>query len=203
MEPYTLTGQGFVLDPLTPRDIDRVRDCCQDPEIQRWTTVPSPYSRADAVQFITVTAPQNWQTDHERAWAIREITTHGTVLVGTTGLRPDGDGSAEIGYWLAADARGRGLGTAAVRLAVRHALDPGPGGMGQRRVLVRIIVGNRASRALAVRAGFAIEGTIRSEIIQRGQPVDCWVGTVIAGDPAMTAGTWNDTPLQAEVVRPV
>jgi RimJ/RimL family protein N-acetyltransferase len=196
MEPYTLTGRGFVLDPPGPRDIDRIRDCCQDLNIQRWTAVPVPYGRADAERFVNIVVPHGWETDSERAWAIREITPHGMVLVGMVGLKLDGQGSSEVGYWLAADCRGRGLATAATRLATRHALDPGA--MAQRRVVIKVIVGNWASRAVAVRCGFSIGGTIRSEVLHRGHPVDCWVGTMIPGDSAIQTESWNDIPLREE-----
>jgi RimJ/RimL family protein N-acetyltransferase len=64
---------------------------------------------------------------------------------------------AEIGYWLRADARGRGVTTAAVRLIVAWALAAGAA-----RVQLRAAVGNDASRRVAEKAGFQLDGVLRS-----------------------------------------
>jgi RimJ/RimL family protein N-acetyltransferase len=96
-------------------------------------------------------------------------------------LRPDGTGSAEIGYLLAPDCRGRGYATTAVRTVLRHALHPD--GMGLRRVVWRAVPGNWASRRVAERSGIRVEGTIRGEMLQRGEARDAWLGTIVAGDP--------------------
>jgi RimJ/RimL family protein N-acetyltransferase len=188
-------ADGLVLDTLRPSDVERIREYCQDPEVQRWTTIPVPYGRADASDFVTTMAPAGWAAGSELTWAIRDRTGAGALrLAGTVGLRLDGAGSAEVGFLLAPDCRGRGLATVATRAACRHALDPA--GLGQRRVVWKAAVGNWASRAVAVRAGFCLEGTIRSEIVVRDRPLDAWVGTLIAGDPAIVTETWADVPLQ-------
>ncbi|WP_162252590.1 GNAT family N-acetyltransferase, partial [Streptomyces griseoruber] len=43
MEPVTLTTDRLVLRPLGPQDTDAVHAAAQDPDIRRWTTIPSPY----------------------------------------------------------------------------------------------------------------------------------------------------------------
>ena len=53
MEPFTIDAPGLVLSTPTAQDIDKVFLFCQDPQIQRWTTVPSPYTYADAETFCT------------------------------------------------------------------------------------------------------------------------------------------------------
>jgi RimJ/RimL family protein N-acetyltransferase len=195
VEPYPIPADGLVLDELQVSDVERVRAYCQDPDVRMWTTVPSPYGRADAHDFITGKQAQGWADGSELTWAIREFVSASRLrLAGTVGLRLDGDGSGEIGYLLAPDSRGRGLATAATRAVVRHALDAR--GLRLRRVVWKAVVGNWASRHVAVRAGFAIEGTIRSEIVLHGRARDAWVGTIIVGDPAIEDGTWADVPVQ-------
>ena len=54
MELPTLRDGEFVLRPKRPDDADALTAACQDPEISRWTLVPSPYTRADANRFIAV-----------------------------------------------------------------------------------------------------------------------------------------------------
>ncbi|MDR1294372.1 MAG: GNAT family N-acetyltransferase [Bifidobacteriaceae bacterium] len=195
MEPYPLVADGLVLDQLTPGDVERVRAYCQDPDIRMWIPLPAPYGRADAHEFITGTQLQGWQTGTTRTWAIREPISAATLrLAGTVDIKLDGTGSGEIGFALAPDSRGRGIATVAVRAVLRHAL--APSGIGLRRVVWKAVVGNWASRHVAVRAGFTIEGTIRSEVIHHGRPRDAWVGTVVVGDPAIESGTWADVPVQ-------
>ena len=41
-----LADDVVVLRPFSLADVDRVTEACQDPDIQRFTTVPSPYRRA-------------------------------------------------------------------------------------------------------------------------------------------------------------
>ena len=43
MEPVTLTTARLLLRTVGPQDTDAVHAAAQDPDIQRWTTVPSPY----------------------------------------------------------------------------------------------------------------------------------------------------------------
>ena len=50
------------------------------------------------------------------------------------------------------------------------------------RVEWRAEVGNAGSRAVAQRAGFTIEGTLRSAIDNKGVRRDCWVGSLLPSD---------------------
>ena len=43
----------IALRPITEDDIPAVVAACQDPEIPRWTRVPSPYAEADARGFLS------------------------------------------------------------------------------------------------------------------------------------------------------
>ena len=70
------------------------------------------------------------------------------LVVGDCGTKP-GTPETEIGYGLAAPYRGRGLGTAAVRLLL-DLLPPGP-------VVAETHVSNTASRRLLERLGFAVD----------------------------------------------
>ncbi|MGH3450260.1 MAG: GNAT family N-acetyltransferase, partial [Haloechinothrix sp.] len=54
MEPVELSDGDLLLRPWQPQDAEAVYRACRDPEIQRWTTVPSPYLREHAEHFVTV-----------------------------------------------------------------------------------------------------------------------------------------------------
>ena len=65
--------------------------------------------------------------------------------------------SAGIGYWLAQEAEGHGLMTAAVTALLRHGFRT----LKLNRIEIRAGVRNRRSRAIPVRLGFRHEGTLR------------------------------------------
>lgn len=73
--------------------------------------------------------------------------------VGEVGLvNFDETGRAEVGFWLAPEARGRGVATTAVRLLTRWALSED--GLGCRQVWARVRPGNAQAEAVLGHAGF-------------------------------------------------
>jgi RimJ/RimL family protein N-acetyltransferase len=74
----------------------------------------------------------------------------------------------ELGYWLAAHARGRGVASAAVSLALDWAFD----GLGLLRVELATTVENLSSQAVARRHGFTQEALQRARDVERGKRVD-------------------------------
>ena len=141
------------------RDIDAITAACQDPDIPRFTRIKSPYTRADGAQFVRA-APQLWRDGrHALPLAICDVGTD--AILGSTGLhlreQPE---IAEIGYWVAREARRRGLATRAVRLVSRWAIDE----LGIQRLELMTRTDNVASQGVAERAGFTREGLLRSYI---------------------------------------
>ena len=171
-------GARLVLDQPTDDDVDAITDHCQDPAVQAWTVVPAPYERQHAVDFVAA-VENGWGSGAELTWAIRLD----GALVGMIGLRTQPVRSAEIGYWLASEARGRGVMHRAVVAVVDHAFDPD--GLGLDRLEWRAFHGNEASRRVAERAGFRVEGLVRGEGLQRGVRRDSWVGTLLRTDPRL------------------
>jgi RimJ/RimL family protein N-acetyltransferase len=195
MRPETLTDGSVWLDLPTAADIDVVTELCRDPVIGEWTSMPVPYQRSDAVEFIEEMIPSGWAL-RSPTWAVR--TSPGGELVGMIGLVDSGDLCAEIGFWLAPTQRGRGLMPAAVRLVCDYAFrhdDPGPAGpvgMGLLRVEWRAFVGNHASATVVRRAGFRFEGTIRAGAMQRGTLRDCWIAGRLHDDLPGPVDDWPE-----------
>ncbi len=100
---------------IVPGDIPAIVAACADPEIPRWTRVPSPYTREDAERFLAIAATEA-AAGEGLALAICDVADD--RLIGTIGLMEVDRrrGYAEIGYWAAAAARGRGATTRAVVL---------------------------------------------------------------------------------------
>nr|WP_145908356.1 GNAT family N-acetyltransferase [Kitasatospora viridis] len=180
MTPVTLETDRLVLRPPALDDLDAVTAACQDPEIQRWTVVPTPYRREDAEFFVNVVGTKGWASGSP-TWCVFEKATG--ELVGTQGLTHRGPGRAEIGYWATASARGRGLTLEATRAVCRWGLTE----RGLRRIDWTAYVGNEPSKALALRAGFTIEGVLRSWGEQRGRFHDVWMGSLLADEADRSA----------------
>ncbi|WP_245985243.1 GNAT family N-acetyltransferase [Streptomyces tateyamensis] len=178
LNPAVLETDRLLLRPPGPADVAPIFEICQDPEIQRWTVVPSPYRQADAEFFVHTLAADGWRTGRYPSWCVIEKATG--ALVGTQSLAHRGPGSAEVGYWAAPAARGKGFTIEALRAVCRW----GVAERGLRRLEWTAYVGNEPSRALARRAGFTMEGTLRSYAAQRGQWRDVWMGSLLAEEVA-------------------
>jgi RimJ/RimL family protein N-acetyltransferase len=152
----TLSDGEIAVRPLAPDDIPDIIAACTDPEIPRWTRVPSPYTREDAERFIAIAATEA----AAGAGAALAIAGTGGRLIGTVGLMEvDRERRyGELGYWIAAPARGRGAAARAVALLRDWA--HAELGLGEIEILAHR--DNRASQRVAERAGFADTGEIRS-----------------------------------------
>jgi RimJ/RimL family protein N-acetyltransferase len=152
-----LRDDRVVLRLPDERDVDAVVDACQDPDIPRFTRVPSPYRRQDAVEWVARTA-EHRQDGTAAGFVIAD--PDDDSLLGAISLMRLDDARAvgEVGYWVARDARRRGIATRAVRLIARWGvLD-----LGLARVELMTRVDNLASQGVAERAGFTREGLLRS-----------------------------------------
>ncbi|WP_413450201.1 GNAT family N-acetyltransferase [Georgenia phoenicis] len=182
MEPFPLHDGDLTLTVPTAADVDRITEVCQDPEVQRWTVVPSPYRREDAEWFVSTMVEAGWERGDNHTWALR----HGGRLVGMVGISRAA-GSGEIGYWLAPEARGLGL----MHRAVGLVLDTAFGRLGLERVEWRADVGNWPSWRVAWRHGFRREGQVRGMGVHGDRRVDQWVGTLLREDPREPAHPWD------------
>ena len=148
-----LITEKFTLRPLREADLDELVQICTDPETVRWTTVPLNYTRDDAQTFLTFTQ-RAAAAGRELTWAIDDS----GVLAGAISLRlPEGSANApgtyaDLGFYTAAQIRGRGIMTDAVRTVLGFGFDPL--GLGLDTIGWAALVGNAASERVAVKAGF-------------------------------------------------
>ena len=148
-----LITEKFTLRPLREADLDELVQICTDPETVRWTTIPLNYTRDDAQTFLTFTQ-RAAAAGRELTWAIDDS----GVLAGAISLRlPEGSANApgtyaDLGFYTAAQMRGRGIMTDAVRTVLGFGFDPL--GLGLDTIGWAALVGNAASERVAVKAGF-------------------------------------------------
>ena len=151
MSEISLTDRVVSLRPWRPEDAEEIVECLDgDPEISRWLDqVPQPYTVVDARAYLGGVG--------EQAFAITDSET-GRVL-GSIGVRWNESGDVgEIGYWIRADARGGGLMTRALVVISRWALARD----GVERLQLPADIENVSSRRVAEKAGFVLEGVLRS-----------------------------------------
>jgi RimJ/RimL family protein N-acetyltransferase len=189
MDPFEIAVDGLLLRPWRAGDAEAVFRACQDPDIQRWTTVPRPYEFRHAVGFVTDYTDQAWSKGTGAPMGVFDATSG--HLLGSMGLKLDPPvGEAEIGYWTVPAARGRGVATRAGRALAQWALD----GLGVRRLVWRAVVGNHASRLAALRIGVQMEGVQRERLARPGGGfTDGWVGSLLAGDVLTSTPAWLAT----------
>ena len=143
---HELRGGGIVLRAFRADDVPALTAACQDPEIPRWTPVPSPYIEDDARAFIE---------KFPGARAIADASTD--ELLGSIGWRLVDQDNVQIGYWVKREARGRGVATRALRLLSHWALEE----LATGRVQLLAEPENPSSQRVAEKAGFRREGVLR------------------------------------------
>lgn len=187
MEPETLSTDRLLLRTVDTRDAPAAYAACQDPDIQRWTQVPSPYLPEHAESFLGEHVPSGWRHDTAfgfGAFALADAGPGSTSLIAMLEVTRRPMGTGEIGFWAAREHRGRGYVTEAVLALSRWAFTRA----GIDRMEWRAEVGNTASRAVAERAGFTMEGVLRSAMVHRGVRRDCWVGSLLPSDLGLAPG---------------
>ena len=176
MEPVILRTTRLELSRPVEADVDAIFEACQDADIQRYTTVPSPYTRQHAEAFVEKAAA-DWATGAHLTWAMRR----GDELAGVIGLyRLDGKGTAELGYWVARPARGEGLLAEAARAVVDWGF--AAEGLDLDRIEWRAVVGNTASARVGRALGFRYEGLTRRGLVGPHGRDDGWIAALLRDD---------------------
>lgn len=204
---------ALVLSVPTGDDLDCITEICQDADIQQWTFVPRNYQRSDAEFFVEQVVAKGWSEGRELTWAIREAdagaSAHLVGMLGITLSGPEGARTGEVGYWLAAAARGRGTMTRAVAALIDMAFDPnGPLSLSALRWRCDIhetshgSVPNWASWKVAWSLGFQREGRVRRFLPNDGRLHDGWIATLLPDDPREPRAPW-DGPVDSDGVLPL
>jgi RimJ/RimL family protein N-acetyltransferase len=183
MKPVDLRTSRLLLDQPTLDDVDLIAEYCADPLFEKYLTTPWPYTRADAVGFVEQYVASGWATDREYTWALR---IEGE-LVGIVGFRPE---RGDIGFWMGAPHRGKGLMTEAVSAVADWLL-----ARGVARIEWFCLVGNDASAGVARKAGFRFVGDRPTPHAHRGSGEHlAWFAELAATDTREEKPGWPVAP---------
>jgi RimJ/RimL family protein N-acetyltransferase len=147
------------LRPPRLDDVAVITRICRDPDIERFTRVPSPYTEDDARRFVGLA--HDALADGSGAHLLA-VDRHDERILGAVGLSVDTrDWSGELGYWVAPDARRRQVATRASRLLLRWGFDALQLGY----VMLWAAASNAGSNGVARALGFTHEGTSRRAML--------------------------------------
>ncbi|MEU5691107.1 GNAT family protein [Actinosynnema sp. NPDC020468] len=176
MDPVDLVADDYVLRQLRAEDHGQLVDALGDAEIRRWLWA---YRVADAAAARSYAGFRGWQwlKGERYSWSVFAASGE---LAGEVGLRDVNahDRSAEAVCWTTAAFRGRGLAVAALTAALGF----GFGEAGLHRVAYRHSARNPASRRVAEKCGFRLEGTLRDAEVIDGAPHDLLLWSRLSTD---------------------
>lgn len=167
----TLRHGLITLRPVQEDDIERIYKACQDPLIPRFTTVPSPYTMTHAQFFVQEQEPARFASKSELLFVITEGYEGDEKFCGLISFHSVnlGNHTAELGYWIAAPARGKGIGSTAAKMITEYGFLT----MGFKRIEALVDVDNEASKALLRSAGYELEGIMRQKVTRdNGKQID-------------------------------
>jgi RimJ/RimL family protein N-acetyltransferase len=170
-----LTDGVVLLRPFRSEDVPRIVEACRDPEIPRWTRVPDSYTEADGREFVRLSA-EWWAEGSAATFAVTDSSSGD--LVASIGLHGISEAKAEVGYWAAPWARGRGVASRALGLVSVWGLRE----LGLARIELLADVANVASQRVAEKAGFQREGVLRSYRELKGARPDYVVFSLLPQD---------------------
>ena len=134
---------ALTLRPWHADDVEALVEIYRDPAVRRWTGLP----------FGTAEDAHQWLAVQHRGWATGERLSFAVVedhrVAGYVVLKRPG---AEVGYWTAAHARGRGIAPAALDALTTWAVDT----FSLDRIDLLHQVDNTASCRVAEKAGYPL-----------------------------------------------
>jgi len=185
----TLKSDTLTMRPMRPSDAEDIYRAVQDPEIPKFTTLPADYPIDLAIEFANTRAAASFVNKTELVFVIEDSRLENSSASTSTSTSdsksanlasgyPYSNGfagvmslhtidipnhRAEIGYWLAKEARGQGICTKAAELITEYGLMT----IGFKRIDGIVDVRNEPSKAALLKAGYEFEGIMKSYVTRR------------------------------------
>jgi RimJ/RimL family protein N-acetyltransferase len=142
------------------RDIVPLFEGVQDPLIPKFTRIPANYQMTNAEHYVRERSPNGFTMRTELQLALEyDGKFAGALSFHTLDLD---SGKAEIGYWLTADVRGKGVATSATRLLTEYGFES----IGFHRIEALVVASNVPSLKVLKNAGYMQEGIMRDACCQ-------------------------------------
>lgn len=154
-------GAGLCLRQVRETHLDQVVAAFAEPMIALWNPLPPGRDGPRAAALDWIRKRGDWSTGTHASWGVfpgSEDELLGAVAIHRINKE---QANAEVGYWTVAQARGRGVASAAVLAAADFAFDT----LGLYRLSLTHATGNVASCRVAEKAGFRLEGVLREAFL--------------------------------------
>jgi RimJ/RimL family protein N-acetyltransferase len=177
VEPVVLDADPLRLRPWRADDVDAVWAAFQDADVRLWNG-GGVATRDDAAALLRRRMDRS---DDSVSWAVVDAVTDDVLASLSIHSIDLAQNDAEVGYWTAPAARGRGVAVVAVDAACRWAFATLP----VDRIELCHAVENTASARVAEKAGFTYEGHLRRSFrYGDGRKHDELLWSRLAEDPA-------------------
>jgi RimJ/RimL family protein N-acetyltransferase len=139
------------------RDIVALFEGVQDPLIPKFTRIPANYQMTNAEHYVRERSPNGFTMRTELQLVLEyDGIFAGALSFHTLDLE---EAKAEIGYWITADFRGKGIATQATKLLTEYGFES----VGFHRIEALVVESNQASLKVLSNAGYQQEGVLRDK----------------------------------------
>ena len=180
-ESPTLKSGTITMRPMRPSDAEDIYRAAQDPTIPKFTTLPENYPLDLAIEFAGKRAAASFANKTELVFVIEDSRLsddsdsisnsasskypYSNNFAGVMSLHSIDipNHRAEIGYWLAKEARGKGICTKAAEMITEYGLMT----LGFKRIDGIVDIRNEPSKAALLKAGYEFEGIMKNYVTRR------------------------------------
>ena len=178
--PTELSDDRILIRPYTEADVDALFQAARESiaEVSPWLPwCHQNYSIEESREFI---ASRSSASQGDEWYSFGVFDKESGNLLGGVGLNFINrvHQFANLGYWVRTSAAGRGVATAATKLAARFGFKE----LGLNRIEIVAAVSNLASQRVAEKAGALREGVLRHRLLINGTSYDAVMFSLVRGD---------------------
>jgi RimJ/RimL family protein N-acetyltransferase len=164
------------LEPFADEHVADLDALVEDEEVLRFTRIPVPPPPGFGARWVE--RYRQGRLDGTSA-AFAVLDDDGAFLGAVMAPTIDADSrTMELGYVISPHTRGRGVASESLRLLTEWAFE-----QGAERLELLIAPDNPASRRVAERCGYRLEGVMRSLYFKQGERQDCELWSKLPTDP--------------------
>ena len=164
-----MTSPRLTYRPLCQQDWPFFLAVSQDRSVMKYISDPRSAEAIRTHSFDVRLHPWYKGSPHWLCLVMEEKSS--ALPVGLCGFIDRGEGIAELGFLLAANAQGKGYGSESLRATMAFCFRQ----QQYRKMVASVTAGNVASRRTLLSAGFIQEGTLRQAFFLDGRWQDHWI----------------------------